>query len=218
MKKIEYSEDYCKWLRLARNDLKASMILYKEKLFPQSFYLLCQALEKTSKGLLLTLKMINTGKEIGHYVKAAFLIANSREYHRIIKNKTLMKELDKKRPILETDFKKMDLLLSKLPKLEDWNESNMPFCCFVRRYALLHMDYALACIGPMAEFIPSQETFRYPEYNPDETYTEEYPLKKYYWKIYDHLNKSIDIIENIFLKLLKMKFSVKKYPECYRAI
>jgi len=209
-------EEYARWLRLARNDLKASMILYKKELFPQSFYLLSQALEKTAKGLLLTLKLIGSGQEIGHYIKAALSIVASTNYSQIVKNKTLMKKLDKKRPIAEDDFIRMESLLSHLPKLKDWDEKgNIPFCCFVRRYALSHMEYALSCIGPMAEFIPQQETFRYPEYNPNETYDEEYPLRMYYLKIYKHLSKSIDIIENILLKLIKIEFKVSKYPECY---
>jgi HEPN domain-containing protein len=62
-------------LEAARIDLRACRLLYDQGIFSQSVYHLQQAVEKSSKSLVLSLGVIDEGdlKRIGHKTPRAFL-------------------------------------------------------------------------------------------------------------------------------------------------
>jgi len=61
------------WFEIAKADINAARLLYKNKFYPQALYFLHQSAEKIHKGSLIYLRFIDSGKKAGHELNEAVI-------------------------------------------------------------------------------------------------------------------------------------------------
>ena len=249
-------ESLREWLDIASDDLEASHLLYKHKLYPQSLYFMHQSTEKLGKAIAIALKYTKSGKELSHNLRAnvyidtenrfleklkaavpglktasskdlaiwkevdAFLgSSEGKEVKHLLERYLVLKHFDysKKPGYLEKELSRINKQEEKIKeqlnsikvsfrkcpdrfdKITNEDKKNViDTFQMIKDYKLEKIDYSLAVLYFLSNILPDQQSFRYPEFNPSKTYTENYILVRNYSKVYGHLKGAIKTFYSIY--------------------